>query len=91
MSVETISINKFTFVSGVAKLQTSAAAITTQKAKMTSYEGSSTVIYRYLRLYNDMEQAMKLYQNLLIGDANNLKTMQSTFSNMDTAIQKLWE
>ena len=91
MIVGTISINKFTFVSGVAKLQTSAAAITTQKAKMTSYEGSSIVIFRYLRLYNDMEQAMKAYQKLLIGDANNLKTMQSTFTNMDTAIQKLWK
>ena len=86
MSIGTISINKFTFVSGVAKLQTSAATITTQKAKMTSYEGSSTVIYTYLRLYNDIEQAMKAYQNLLIGDANNLKTMQNTFSNMASDI-----
>lgn len=91
MSVGTISINKITFVSGVTKLQTSASAITTQKAKMTSYEGSSTVIYRYLRLYNDMELAMRAYQKLLIGDSNNLKTMQNTFSNMDNAIQKLWK
>ena len=91
MSVGTISINKFTFISGVAKLQSSAAAITTQKARMTSYVGSSTVIYTYLRIYNDMEQAMKAYQNLLIGDANNLKTMQNTFTNMDTAIGKLWK
>ena len=91
MIVGTISINKFTFVSGVAKLQTSAAAITTQKAKMTSYEGSSTVIYTYLRIYNDMEQAMKAYQKLLIGDANNMETMQNTFSDMDTAIGKIWK
>jgi len=91
MNVDTISINKSTIDTSATKLKTSADAITTQKAKMTSYEGSSAVIYRYLRLYNEMEQAMKLYQNLLIGDVNNLKAMKNTFSKIDTEIQKLWD
>lgn len=91
MDNKTVSINRSAFVSCVAEINKSASAITTDKERLASWQGSSKVIYRYLRLYNDMEQALRAYQGLLYGDVSDFKAMQDTFANMDTSIQNLWK